>query len=116
MMCMRLQFKSAIYVTRPILPPIEKMTAKLMEIWVSHRLTNNGPQHRLLEAALIDRLKVHTLSLFNNGTIALIVACQSMRLSGEVITTPFTFAATPHVLTWKNIKPIFCDIDPVTMN
>ncbi|MBR4382622.1 MAG: DegT/DnrJ/EryC1/StrS family aminotransferase, partial [Selenomonadaceae bacterium] len=63
-----------------------------------------------------ENLKVPYLSLFNNGTIALIVACQSLRLSGEVITTPFTFAATPHVLSWNNIRPIFCDIDAETMN
>ena len=70
----------------------------------------------MLERELTDALKVPYLSLFNNGTIALIVACQSLRLSGEVITTPFTFAATPHVLSWNNIRPIFCDIDPDTMN
>lgn len=109
-------FEKPIYVTRPILPPIEMINVKLSEIWDSQRLTNNGPQHKMLETALSKKLKVPYLSLFNNGTIALIVACQSMRLSGEVITTPFTFAATPHVLTWNNIKPIFCDIDPITMN
>lgn len=109
-------FSKPIYVTRPILPDIGEMTDKLKEIWDSQRLTNNGPQHKLLEDKLLDVLKVPYLSLFNNGTIALIVACQSLRLSGEVITTPFTFPATPHVLSWNNIKPVFCDIDPVTMN
>jgi len=109
-------FDKAIYVTRPVLPPLEKMTQKLQLIWESQQLTNNGSQHKLLEKTLLEVLKVPSLSLFNNGTIALIVACQSLRLSGEVITTPFTFAATPHVLTWNNIKPIFCDIDPVSMN
>ena len=109
-------FKEPIYVTRPLLPDLHKVQAKLQEIWDSQWLTNCGPQHEKLEAALTDKLKVPYLSLFNNGTIALITACQALRLSGEVITTPFTFAATPHVLTWNNIKPIFCDINPETMN
>lgn len=109
-------FKKPIYVTRPVLPDLNEVQAKLKDIWDSQWLTNCGPQHRLLEKALTDRLRVPYLSLFNNGTIALITACQALRLSGEVITTPFTFAATPHVLTWNNIKPIFCDVDSVTMN
>ncbi|KAF0218751.1 MAG: putative PLP-dependent [Geobacteraceae bacterium] len=109
-------FEDPIYVTQPILPKLENLVEKLKEVWGSKRLTNNGPQHKRLEERLCDILKVPYLSLFNNGTIALIVACQSLRLTGEVITTPFTFAATPHVLTWNNISPIFCDIDPVTMN
>lgn len=109
-------FDFPIYVTRPLLPNLDNVTEKLEEIWQSQWLTNNGPQHILLERELSDVLKVPYLSLFNNGTIALIVACQSLRLSGEVITTPFTFPATPHVLTWNNIKPVFCDIDPITMN
>src|SRR5262249_33300576 len=79
-------------------------------------LTNNGPQHREFEERLRAVLKVPALSLFNNGTIGLITAVQSLRLSGEVITTPFTFPATPHVLTWNRIAPVFCDIDPATMN
>jgi dTDP-4-amino-4,6-dideoxygalactose transaminase len=111
-----LRFKDAIYVTRPLLPDLERICTKLDEIWGSQWLTNNGPQHAALELRLHDVLKVPYLSLFNNGTIALIVACQSLRLSGEVITTPFTFPATPHVLTWNGIKPIFCDIDSRTMN
>jgi len=109
-------FKEPIYVTRPVFPKISEVTAKLEEIWASKWLTNNGPQHQALESELAVRLKVPCLSLFNNGTIALMVACQSLRLSGDVITTPFTFAATPHVLAWNNIRPIFCDVDPVTMN
>ena len=109
-------FPSPLYVTRPLLPDLALIQAKLQEIWDSKWLTNNGPQHNLLEKELTGTLKVPYLTLFNNGTIALIVACQSLRLSGEVITTPFTFPATPHVLTWNNIKPIFCDIDPATMN
>ena len=94
-------FKEHIYVTRPVLPKLEEVTEKLKDIWSSQWLTNNGPQHFMLEQELENFLKVPYLSLFNNGTIALIVACQSLRLSGEVITTPFTFAATPHVLTKK---------------
>lgn len=109
-------FDQPIYVTRPLLPDLSRMTEKLREIWESKWLTNNGLQHSLLEQKLQEVLKVPYLSPFNNGTIALIVGCQSLRLTGEVITTPFTFPATPHVLTWNNIKPIFCDIDPVTMN
>ncbi len=109
-------FPERIYVTRPVFPTIDEVTEKLRDIWAAKWLTNNGPQHSMLERELTDALKVPYLSLFNNGTIALIVACQSLRLSGEVITTPFTFAATPHVLSWNNIRPIFCDIDPETMN
>lgn len=109
-------FKERIYVTRPVFPTIEEVTEKLRDIWSAKWLTNNGPQHSMLERELTEVLKVPYLSLFNNGTIALMVACQSLRLSGEVITTPFTFAATPHVLSWNNITPIFCDIDAETMN
>lgn len=108
-------FKEPIYVTRPILPDTAAFYGRLDEVWKAQWLTNNGAQHQLLEEKLREVLKVPSLSLFNNGTIALIVAVQSLRLSGEVITTPFTFAATPHVLSWNNIKPIFCDIDPKTL-
>ncbi len=110
------RFNEPIYVSRPLLPDLSLFANKLNHVWGSQWLTNKGPQHRLLEGELTDYLKVPYLSLFNNGTIALIVACQSLRLSGEVITTPFTFPATPHVLSWNNIRPIFCDIDPRTMN
>jgi dTDP-4-amino-4,6-dideoxygalactose transaminase len=109
-------FPEPIYVSRPLLPRLPDFTRGLEEVWESEWLTNVGPQHRRLETTLRDYLRVPHLSLFNNGTIALIVACQSLRLSGEVITTPFTFPATAHVLSWNNIRPIFCDIDPVTMN
>lgn len=110
------KFEHSVYVTRPVLPDLNDIQERLKEVWASQWLTNNGPQHALLEKKLVEVLKVPCLSLFNNGTIALIVACQSLRLSGEVITTPFTFPATPHVLSWNNIEPVFCDIDPVTMN
>ena len=109
-------FAKRIYVIRPVFPTIEEVTEKLRDIWAAQWLTNNGPQHTMLEHELKEFLRVPYLSLFNNGTIALIVACQSLRLSGEVITTPFTFAATPHVLSWNNISPIFCDVDAETMN
>ena len=109
-------FENNIYVTRPVFPTIEEVTDKLQDIWLSKWLTNNGPQHFMLEKELTDFLKVPYVSLFNNGTIALMVACQSLRLQGDVITTPFTFAATPHVLIWNNINPIFCDVDNETMN
>src|SRR3972149_9664453 len=109
-------FKEPVYIARPLLPYLKAITKKLEEVWASKWLANNGPQHQILEKKIAEVLKVPYISLFNNGTIALIVACQSLRLLGEVITTPFTFPATPHVLTWNNIKPLCCDIDPVTMN
>lgn len=109
-------FEQPIYVTRPLLPPLTEYTERLEQVWESGWLANNGAQHQALEQSLSDYLRAPQLSLFNNGTIALIVACQALRLSGEVITTPFTFPATPHVLSWNNITPVFTDIDPVTMN
>lgn len=109
-------FEQPVYVTRPLLPDLQSLSRKLAEVWESKWLTNNGPQHALLEEKIRSYLKVQHISLFNNGTIALITAIRSLRLYGEVITTPFTFPATPHVLSWNNIRPIFCDIDPVTMN
>jgi len=108
-------FSEPIFITRPILPDLQMLQVKMKRIWDSKKLTNRGEQHQLLEKKLCEYLKAPALSLFNNGTIALIVGCQSLRLNGEVITTPFTFPATPHVLTWNNIKPIFCDIDPRTL-
>jgi dTDP-4-amino-4,6-dideoxygalactose transaminase len=111
-----LRFDKPIYMTRPILPDLKEFNKKLKEVWDLGWLTNNGPQHEAFEKALQLKLKVPSLSLFNNGTTALTVGCRCLYLSGEVITTPFTFPATPHVLAWNNIRPIFCDIDPVTMN
>ena len=108
-------FDRPIYVTRPILPNLEDYKSHLEDIWDSGWLTNGGQKHSELERALSDYLKAPYLSLFNNGTIAMIVACQALRLSGEVITTPFTFPATPHVLSWNGIKPVFADIDPETL-
>ena len=108
-------FKDPIYVTRPMLANLDEVNQELQEIWASQWLTNGGPKHKDLEEELTKSLKVPCLSLFNNGTIALIVAIKSLELSGDVITTPFTFPATPHVLLWNNITPVFCDIDETTL-
>jgi dTDP-4-amino-4,6-dideoxygalactose transaminase len=98
-----------------MLPPLNEYTALLQDVWDSGWLANGGEQHTALEAELSQWLQAKHLSLFNNGTIALVVACQALRLSGEVITTPFTFPATPHVLSWNNVTPVFADIDPDTL-
>lgn len=103
-----------IYVTQPYLPPLEEFIPYLEQIWDSKILTNGGPFHKQLEQALCGYLGVEHLSLFTNGTIALVTALQSLRITGEVITTPYSFVATTHALVWNNIKPIFVDIDPVT--
>ena len=108
-------FAQPVFVTRPLLPPLAEYTQLLQEVWASGWLANGGAQHHALEAELSQWLAAPHLSLFNNGTIALIVACQALRLSGEVITTPFTFPATPHVLSWNNVTPVFADIDPDTL-
>ncbi len=105
-----------IYITEPHLPPLEDFIPYLEAIWQTRRLTNSGPFHEQLEAALADYLGVEHLSLFANGTLALVTALQALRITGEVITTPYTFAATTHSLLWNNIKPVFVDIDPVTCN
>lgn len=108
-------FKDPIYVTRPLLPDLNLVQNHLRDIWGIKQLTNQGPKHQLLEKSLREVLGVPSLSLFNNGTIALLIAFQALELSGEVITTPFTFPATPHSLTWNGLTPVFCDIDPHTM-
>ena len=108
-------FDKPVYVTKPMLPPLDEYSAQLADIWDSAWLTNGGQKHAALEAALADRLGASHFSLFNNGTSALLVACQALRLAGEVITTPFTFPATPHVLHWNNVTPVFCDIDEETL-
>jgi dTDP-4-amino-4,6-dideoxygalactose transaminase len=105
-------FSQPIYVTRPLLPPLEAVTARLQQIWSTQWLTNAGPQHDELEAAVRRYLRVQELSLFNNGTIALLCAVRALELAGEVVTTPFTFPATPHALSWSGITPVFADIDP----
>jgi dTDP-4-amino-4,6-dideoxygalactose transaminase len=97
------------------MPPLGDFVRRLEAIWGSAWLTNQGDQHRELEHALSEYLGAPHLSLFNNGTIALIVACRALRLAGEVITSPFTFPATAHVLSWNSITPVFADIDPDTL-
>ncbi|BCF98827.1 aminotransferase [Paraburkholderia sp. PGU19] len=103
-------------VTQPHLPPLEEFQPYLEEIWQRKWVTNNGVFHQRLEAALCDYLGVEHLSLFSNGTLALITALQALKITGEVITTPFSFVATTHALHWNGIKPVFVDIDPVSLN
>lgn len=105
-----------IYVTQPYLPPLEEFIPYLEEIWASKTLTNGGPFHQKLEQALCDYLGVKHLALFTNGTIALVTALQTLRIAGEVITTPYSFVATAHSLLWNGIRPVFVDIDPYTLN
>ena len=103
-------------VTQPLLPPLEEFNEYLREIWDRKWLTNNGHFHQELEKALCAYLGVEHLSLFSNGTLALITALQALRITGEVITTPYSFVATTHALWWNNIKPVFVDIEPHFMN
>jgi dTDP-4-amino-4,6-dideoxy-D-glucose transaminase len=105
-----------IYVTQPYLPPLEEFIPYLEQIWENKWLTNNGPFHQQFEQALCDHLGVEHLALFTNGTIALVTALQALRITGEVITTPYSFVATAHSLVWNNIKPVFVDIAPATCN
>jgi dTDP-4-amino-4,6-dideoxygalactose transaminase len=105
-----------IFVTRPYLPPLEEFLPYLEKIWVTRQLTNAGPFHRELEAALCKYLGVEHIALFANGTLALVTALQALKVSGEVITTPYSFVATAHSLFWNSIKPVFVDIDPRTCN
>src|SRR5690606_39102682 len=105
-----------IYVTQPFLPPLEDFIPYLEQIWANKILTNGGPFHQQLEQALCDYLGVEHIALFANGTLALVTALQALRVSGEVITTPYSFAATAHALLWNGLKPVFVDIDPNTFN
>jgi dTDP-4-amino-4,6-dideoxygalactose transaminase len=107
---------STTFVTQPFLPPLEEFVPYLESIWESKWLTNAGPFHQQLEAALAEYLGVEHIALFTNGTIALVTALQSLRIVGEVITTPYSFVATAHSLLWNGIKPVFVDIDPITFN
>ena len=108
--------KDIITVTSPLLPNLDEFTDSLKEIWESKWITNNGQFHQKLEAALAEYLKVPYVSLFTNGTLPLLTALQAMRITGEVITTPYSFVATTHALWWNGIKPVFVDIDPSTGN
>ena len=105
-----------ITVTSPLLPDLQAFTEDLQKIWDSKWITNNGSFHKQLEAALADYLGVPYVSLFTNGTLPLITALQALRITGEVITTPYSFVATTHALWWNGIKPVFVDIDPNTGN
>jgi len=105
-----------IYVTQPDLPPLADFLPYLEQIWNNKVLTNGGPFHKRFEAELAEYLGVPHISLFTNATIALVTALQSLRITGEVITTPYSFVATAHSLLWNGIKPVFVDIDPHTLN
>ena len=105
-----------IYVTQPNLPPLDEFIPYMEAIWDNKILTNGGPFHQQLEAALCDYLGVKHLSLFTNGTIALVTALQALGIRGEVITTPYSFVATAHALKWNGIEPVFVDIAPNTLN
>ena len=105
-----------LYVTRPYMPPLAEFVPYLEQIWQNRQLTNAGPFHQQLERELANYLGVEHLALFANGTLALVTALQALRITGEVITTPYSFVATAHSLLWNGIKPVFVDIDPVTLN
>lgn len=108
--------KVTITVTSPLLPDLDEFHSLLKEIWNSKWITNNGSFHKRLEAELASYLKVPFVSLFTNGTLPLITALQALRITGEVITTPYSFVATTHALWWNGIKPVFVDIDLQTGN
>lgn len=105
-----------IYVTQPYLPPLQEFIPYLEKIWENKILTNGGPFHQQLEAALCAYLGVRHISLFANATIGLVTALQALRMTGEVITTPYSFVATAHSLLWNGIRPVFVDIEPDTLN
>ncbi|NHQ94269.1 DegT/DnrJ/EryC1/StrS family aminotransferase [Janthinobacterium lividum] len=113
---MSTQKNKPIYVTQPLLPPLEDFLPYLETIWDNKILTNGGPFHQQLEQALCDYLGVKHICLFANGTLALMTALQALRINGEVITTPYSFVATAHSLLWNNIKPVFADIEPHSLN
>ena len=108
--------KNQITVTSPLLPDLEEFNVLLQEIWDNKWITNNGSFHKKLEAELCEYLKVPYISLFTNGTLPLLTALQALHVSGEVITTPYSFVATTHAIWWNGCKPVFVDIDPVTGN
>lgn len=105
-----------ITVTSPLLPNLDEFNEMLKQIWESKWITNNGSFHRQLEKELTAYLRVPFISLFTNGTLPLITALQALRITGEVITTPYSFVATTHALWWNGIKPVFVDVDPATGN
>ncbi|GJE38831.1 dTDP-4-amino-4,6-dideoxy-D-glucose transaminase [Methylobacterium persicinum] len=105
-----------VYVTKPFLPPFAEFEPLLREIWERRVLTNGGPYHQEFERRLAEHLGVAHVALFNNATTALIMALRALGLSGEVITTPYSFVATSHALLWSGLTPVFADVDPVTLN
>ena len=105
-----------ITVTSPLLPSLAEFTPFLEDIWDRKWLTNNGHYHQELEKALAEYLGVEYISLFTNGTLPLITALQAMRITGEVITTPYSFVATTHSIWWNGLTPVFVDVDPTTGN
>jgi len=105
-----------INVTQPFLPPLEEFQIYLQQIWKNKYITNNGPFHKQLEQELCNYLGVKHISLFANGTIALLVAIKALELKGEIITTPYSFVATAHSIKWNGLEPVFVDIDPLTCN
>ena len=107
---------SPIYVTQPFLPPLEEFQPYLEQIWTSKILTNSGPFHQELEAALCDYLGVPYLSLCTNATVGLVIALQALGVKDEVITTPYSFVATSHSQMWNGLTPVFVDIDPISLN
>ena len=111
-----MESKELITVTSPLLPNLDEFNELLKDIWNRKWITNNGHYHQELEKALCEYLKVPYISLFTNGTLPLITALQALRITGEVITTPYSFVATTHSLWWNGIKPVFVDIDPATGN
>lgn len=111
-----MRISKPIHVTKPTMPPLEEFVDSLKLIWENKILTNNGPFHKRLEKELADYLGVKYISLFSNGTLALITALQALNIKGEVITTPFSFVATTHSLWWNNIRPVFSDIEGEQLN
>jgi dTDP-4-amino-4,6-dideoxygalactose transaminase len=110
------KFTEPIYITRPNLPSLEDLQPYLKKIWENRIVTNNGPFHQEFEKKLAEHLGVGHVNLFTNATLGLIVGLQVLRITGDVITTPFTFVATTHALQWNGINPIFCDIEQETLN
>jgi dTDP-4-amino-4,6-dideoxygalactose transaminase len=108
--------KKPIYVTQPFLPPLAEFNSYLEKIWESKWLANSGPFHQEFEKKLAEYLGVDHIALFANGTLAIVTALQALRITGEVITTPYSFVATSHSLLWNGIKPVFVDVSPETYN
>lgn len=103
-------------VTSPLLPPLEELIPYLQKIWDSKWITNNGAMHKELERQLAEYLGVEYISLFSNGTLALMTALKALNVAGEVITTPYSFVATAHAIVWNNLQPVFADVEPQYYN